>query len=248
MVSGPAAADAVFRARRLPDLMVGLHVALADAWPTLPPERVPGLVQADGRFRDDMTAMGAALAVSPALRRQVAAEVAAQLDAYRSTGLPLDHVDGHKHVHLNPVIGEIVLRLAREHGARGIRVPWEPWRTVRRIDPAVSTWPSRLLAPLTARLRRRSRALGLAVTDRVIGLAWSGAFTCHRLEAALDHLPEGSTELYLHPATRDGFVGSAFGYRYAEELVALTAPAVRARVASHDLRPVGYADLAAGII
>jgi len=35
------------------------------------------------------------------------------------------------------------------------------------------------------------------------------------------HLPVGSTEIYLHPATRDDFAGGAPGYRYADELAAL---------------------------
>jgi len=34
MVGGPAAADAVARARRLPDLRVGLHLVLVDGHPT----------------------------------------------------------------------------------------------------------------------------------------------------------------------------------------------------------------------
>jgi predicted glycoside hydrolase/deacetylase ChbG (UPF0249 family) len=52
MVSGEAVEDAVERARRLPDLGVGLHVVLADGVPVLPPEQVPALVGPDGRFHD----------------------------------------------------------------------------------------------------------------------------------------------------------------------------------------------------
>jgi hypothetical protein len=42
-----------------------------------------------------------------------------------------------------------------------------------------------------------------------------------RLDGLLRHLPVGSTEIYLHPATRDDFAGGAPGYRYADELAAL---------------------------
>ena len=35
------------------------------------------------------------------------------------------------------------------------------------------------------------------------------------------------TEIYCHPATADTFDGSASGYRYVDELAALTAPGVR---------------------
>ncbi|MBV9903998.1 MAG: ChbG/HpnK family deacetylase, partial [Alphaproteobacteria bacterium] len=43
MVSAPAAADAVARARELPRLRVGLHIVLVEGKPTLPVASVPDL-------------------------------------------------------------------------------------------------------------------------------------------------------------------------------------------------------------
>jgi hypothetical protein len=117
---------------------------------------------------------------------------------------------------------------------------------VRRVDPGGRSWVAPVYAPWAALLRRQAARHGLAAPDRVIGLAWSGAFTRERLEGILERLPEGSTELYFHPATRDGgFPGAARGYRYADELAALTAPSVRERAGRPDIRRIGYADLAA---
>jgi hypothetical protein len=76
--------------------------------------------------------------------------------------------------------------------------------------------------------------------DAVFGLAWSGAMTTSRLLGLLRHLPEGRSEIYLHPATTDNFSGHAPGYRYAEELAALTAPDVIATARAIQLG--GYAD------
>src|SRR6185437_12516957 len=53
MVSAPAAADAVRRAHALPRLRVGLHLTLADGRAELPPEAIPHLVDASGRFGRD---------------------------------------------------------------------------------------------------------------------------------------------------------------------------------------------------
>jgi hypothetical protein len=83
------------------------------------------------------------------------------------------------------------------------------------------------LWPFAALLRRLAARHGLAAPDRVVGLAWTGAFTADRLAALLPRLPAGVTEIYLHPATRDGFAGGAPGYRHAEELAALLDPRVR---------------------
>src|SRR5271154_2947266 len=67
MVSGAAASDAVARARKMPSLRVGLHLALVDARPVLPPASVPGLVDGAGNFRNDMARAGAAMFFRPAI-------------------------------------------------------------------------------------------------------------------------------------------------------------------------------------
>src|SRR3979411_2173796 len=49
--SAPATADAIARVRSRLSLGVGVHLGLADGTPMLPPNRVPTLVEDDGRFR-----------------------------------------------------------------------------------------------------------------------------------------------------------------------------------------------------
>jgi chitin disaccharide deacetylase len=238
MVGERAAPDAVGIARRNPGLAVGLHLTLTDGAPILPPERIPALVRSDGRFRDDMAGLGFALAASSAARAQLRAEVAAQVEAFRATGLACDHLNAHKHFHMHPVIAAVAFRAAREAGVRAVRVPWEPPALVRAVEPASRAAP-RALWPFATLLRRLAARHGLAAPDRVVGLAWSGAFTADRLAALLPRLPAGSTEIYLHPATRDGFAGGVPAYRHAEELAALLDPRVRAACAG--LATGGYA-------
>jgi chitin disaccharide deacetylase len=230
MVGERAAPDAVEVARRNPGLAVGLHLTLADGAPVLPPERIPALVRSDGRFRDDMAGVGLLLAASTAARAQLRAEVAAQVEAFRATGLACDHLNAHKHFHMHPVIAAAAFRAARDAGIRAVRVPWEPPALVRAVEPGSRAAP-RALRPFAALLRRSAARHGLAAPDRVVGLAWSGAFTANRLASLLPRLPAGSTEIYLHPASRDGFAGGAPGYRHAEELAALLDPRVRAACA-----------------
>lgn len=238
MVGERAAPEAVEIARRNPGLAVGLHLTLTDGAPVLAPERVPALVRADGRFRDDMAGVGLALAASAAARAQLRAEVAAQAAAFRATGLACDHLNAHKHFHMHPVIAAAAFRAAREAGVCAVRVPWEPPALVRAAEPASRAAP-RALWPFAALLRRMAARHGLAAPDRVVGLAWSGAVTADRLLAVLPRLPAGTTEIYLHPATRDGFAGGAPGYRHADELSALLDPRVRAACAGLDTG--GYA-------
>lgn len=224
MVGAPAAAEAVAVARRNPGLRVGLHLTLTDGAPVLPAAALPALVGAGGRFRDGMAGVGLTLAVSAPARRQLAAEIAAQVVAFRATGLVCAHLDAHRHFTLHPVIGALACRIGAAAGVPRVRVPWEPPSLVPGAPWAL--WP---FAQLLARAARRH---GLWAADRVVGLAWSGAMTADRLLWVLPRLPAGCTEVYLHPATADGIAGGAPGYRYRDELAALVDPRVRAAVAA----------------
>lgn len=242
MVAGPAAADAVARARRLPNLRVGLHLVLIEAWPMLPPEQVPDLVDSNGRFRIDMARLGLEIALRPAVRRQLQAEIAAQFAAYAATGLPLEHVDAHKHYHLHPVIAEAVIAVGKRHGMRNLRVPVEPASVLAAVEPGSRRPLATAAGPWARLLRRRARRAGLTTPDAVFGLAWSGAMTAERVAGLLHRLPEGRIEIYTHPATSGGFDGAAPGYRYADELAALLAPECIAAARRPDVRLGGYGD------
>jgi len=242
MVAGPAAADAVARARRLPQLRVGLHLVLVEAWPMLPPEQVPDLVDSRGRFRIDMARLGLEIALRPAVRRQLHAEIAAQFAAYAATGLTLDHVDAHKHYHLHPVIAEAVIAIGRRHGMRSLRVPVEPAAVLAAVEPGARRPVASAAGPWARLLRRRARRAGLVTPDAVFGLAWSGAMTAARVAGLLRRLPPGRVELYAHPATSGAYDGAAPGYRYEEELAALLAPECLDAARRPGIRLGGYGD------
>jgi len=233
MVGAPAAADAVERARRLPRLGVGLHLVLVEGRPVLPAAEVPGLVGPDGLFRVDMARMGFAIAFRPAVRRQLRAEIAAQFAAFAATGLPLDHVNAHKHFHVHPMIASIVLEEAARHGARALRAPVEPGR------PRGSGW---LAAPFARALRDRARARGMTAPDAVHGLAASGHMTADRIADAIAGLSDGLSELYLHPAMVDDFPGHGPGYGHRAEFEGLVDPAVRAGLVERGVRLGSFTD------
>lgn len=135
MVAGPAAADAVERARRTPTLRVGLHLAVIDADPTLPPERIPHLVDGQGKLRNDIVRLGVELVLSSAARRELRAEIDAQFAAFAATGLVLDHVNAHRHYHLHPIVGALLLDIGARYGMRALRAPREDAAVLRESSP-----------------------------------------------------------------------------------------------------------------
>jgi hopanoid biosynthesis associated protein HpnK len=243
MVAEPAAADAVARARRLPELGVGLHLTLVEGRPVLPPERLPDLVhRSSGRFRTDMARLGLDIFVHSRVRKQLAAEITAQFEAFAATGLPLDHVNAHKHFHLHPTIAREVIRIGRRYGMRALRVPLEPASVLARVEPGATRMAALVASPWARLLRHQARRAGLATPDAVLGLAWSGAMTAERVAGLIQNCPDGLTEIYAHPATGNGFAGRAPGYRYAEELAALTSSLAREALRASGARLGGYAD------
>ncbi len=246
MVGAPAAAAAVALARRLPRLRVGLHVTLVDGVPVLPPETVPDLVDPAGRFDDNMVRAGCRFFFSPPARRQLAAEIRAQFAAFRDTGLALDHVNAHCHMHVHPTVAGLMLRIGREFGLRAMRIPEEPFAPLRAAAAAEGGRVRRpLYAPWLALLRRRMRREGLALNDQLFGIAWSGGMTEERMLRLVAALPAGATELYCHPAVAQtaALRRSMPHYRPAEELAALVSPRLRALVEANDIDLVSYADL-----
>jgi hopanoid biosynthesis associated protein HpnK len=241
MVAAPAAHDAVQRARAMPSLRVGLHLVLVEGRPVLPAAAVPDLVDASGNFRNQMARAGAAMFFLPKVRAQLAAEIEAQFAAFEATGLRLDHVNAHKHFHLHPTIAALVVKLGRAHGVRGARVPLEPQDVLARIEKHRPSGLVALTTPFARLLKARFRRAGIAAPDQVFGLAWSGAMTRDRLAGLIENLPEGLTEIYMHPASGP-YPGSAAGYLYEEELEALIDPELPGTIAAQGIRTGGFSD------
>lgn len=244
MVGAEAAEDAIRRAKTMPRLGVGLHLVLVDGRPVLPPDEVSALVDRDGRFPDDVVGLGVRIFCSPRARRQVAAEIRAQLEAFRRTGLPLDHVNAHHHFHLHPTVQQELLRLAPEFGIKAVRVPFEP-SNVARVAGAYSPfrwgvgWIERRRA--TA-LKRRLANAGIRSNDCILGLAHSGVMSSGRVQRYLEAIPDGVSELYFHPATERPAAYPAH-YRSRDELAALVDPAVAALIARQHVVTMSFADL-----
>lgn len=226
MVAGPAAADAVARARRMPTLRVGLHLVVIEGPAILPPAQIPALVDASGWFPADQLRLGLRYFCLPHLRRQLAAEITAQFTAFAATGLKLAHADAHKHMHLHPTIARMLIAAGRRHGLTRVRVPAEPPDIMARLgSPA-----SRALYIWSRLLRAQLRRARMTAPDAVFGLVWSGAMTTERVRRLLEVLPDGDIELYFHPAARRDKLLDALmpHYDHQGELAALLDPTIRA--------------------
>jgi hopanoid biosynthesis associated protein HpnK len=232
MVGAPETADAVARARRQPKLAVGLHLVVVRGRPILPPEQIPDLVDDDGMFDRNLTRAGVRYFFSPRARRQLAAEIRVQFDSFARTGLALDHVNAHNHMHLHPTVLSQIIGIGEEFGLRAVRVPYEPPGSI-------------FLGPWIALMKARLRAAGIRHNDAVFGLRDTGRMDRDHVLPALAGLPDGASEMYFHPATGrwDGVEPEAASFRFEDEYRALIDPAVRDAVTESGARLIAFRDL-----
>lgn len=245
MVAGPAVKDAVARARRLPSLKVGLHLVVIEGPCALPPSEIPLLVSPDGQFPSDQLKLGINYFFRPDVRRQLAAEIAAQFAAFARTGLTLDHANAHKHMHLHPTVGKMMIGIGRRFGLRAVRVPLEPPEPLIAAGTYTDTLGATALRAWTRLLRWQARAAGMVTNDWCFGIAWSGHMTADRVAALAAHLPDGVSEIYFHPATRKNALLQKLmpTYEPEAELAALRDAGFRAGLEDSRTRLIGWSDI-----
>ena len=203
MVNERGFEEAVKLAKENPQLGVGLHLTLLMGHSTLPPEKIPGLVNPRGEFSDRPVATGFRYFFQRGLREQLRAEIHAQFEKFHATGLPLDHVNGHLHLHLHPVVFQILMedagrlgirrmRLTRDCLARSGRMARGRW-FYRLSHAAIYGW-------LSNRARQPLRQHGIKHAETTFGLLQNARVNEEYLLKLLPELPPGDSELYSHPS------------------------------------------------
>lgn len=245
MVAGPAAEDAIARAKRLPTLGVGLHLVTIEGASVLPHQQLPLVTGADGWFSSSQLGLGVDYFFRPEGRRELAAEITAQFEAFARTGLRLDHANAHKHMHLHPTVGRLMIDIGRRYGLRAIRVPLEPPEPLYAAGTYTDTLGDAALRRWTRLLRHQARSAGMATNDWCFGLAWSGHMTPDRVAALAAHLPAGVSEIYFHPATHKNALLQKLmpTYEHEAEFEALCSSGFRAGLAHAHATPCGWQDI-----
>ena len=248
MVGAPFSDDAVARAKELPSLRVGLHLTLVEGTPVLPAHEVRDLVDADGNFSTRLARAGFKFFFYPGIRRQLEAEIRAQYEAFCRTGLALDHVNAHNHMHLHPTVLRLVLKVGKDYGLRAVRLPNEP--PVKSWQAAGVSLSSRLvssifLSPWIILMKLMLRRAHLRYNDFLLGMTDSGALTLDLALRFVRNLPPGVTEICFHPATsRCAEIDRTMPkYRHEEEFRALTSNALIQAVQDAGAKSIAFGDL-----
>ena len=236
MVNEPACAEAVALAKENPKLGVGLHLTLLQGHSTLPPEKIPELVNSRGEFSNSPVGAGMSYFFRCNLRKQLRAEIHAQFEKFRATGLPLDHVNGHLHLHLHPTIFKILMEDAEKLGIRHLRLTRDCLARSRRM--ANARWFYRashaaIYEWLSSRARGPLRQHGIKHAQITFGLLQDSRVDEEYILKLLPELPPGYSELYSHPSLDE----------FKHEFDALVSPRVMGLVKKLGIELIRYQDL-----
>lgn len=214
----------------VPDLGVGVHLALIGGRPISDPKSVPSLTDGAGAGADtflarssDFVARWMRNQIDP---REVEREFDAQIERARSAGVTPDHLDTHHHLGFLPAIGQAMESAARRHGIPGIRSLFEK-PTLSWVADPVRGLEAGLLTGLGWLARRRMGMLRHG--PQSWGFVESGHLDEVRILEIIGRLGPGAHELICHPAESDLVARDAGGrvYSGAEELAALCSDRVR---------------------
>ena len=211
LVNMPASAHAVEEViRPSPGLGVGVHLCLTSGGPVLAPAQVPLLADAvTGRFCRGFVGLWRLVRSKQREEAlgQIGEEWAAQVQRAESLRIAIDHLDGHQHVQMIPELFELAVRLARERGL-AIRVAGESFSVGSR---GLLGWAARvanggvlknLVLRRFAKVNRR-RWPDVPSTDHYFGALDTGRMTLGPLQRILRVLPEGISEITVHPGLAD---------------------------------------------
>ncbi|HXQ26796.1 MAG TPA: ChbG/HpnK family deacetylase [Candidatus Acidoferrales bacterium] len=252
MANGPAFEDAVERAKANPKLGVGCHLVLTGGLAVAPAEEIPTLAERDGRLPRSLAALVWRVSSGMVRTMEIERELRAQIEKIRGAGIEPTHLDTHKHTHVHPRIMGALGRVARECGITRVRNPVEnlrdSWRTTRGGAPGSSSQlpgaaAVRAVAPL---FRAISRKYELHSPDHFLGLAMTGRLGTAALCRLIDTVPDGRTEIMVHPGVLDGELaatGSRLRMERQVELDGLLAPETRRAIVERGIQLISYREL-----
>ncbi len=234
MANGDAFEDALRLARETPSLDIGCHLVLIGGQSLVTKKAFPATA----------AQLVAALSLG---KLDVYRELAAQLQRLVDCGIQITHLDTHKHTHLAPPVLDAVARLAEDFDIRWVRRPFDfPLQALRSGVPRAKRLTSHALGLMRRRFHRVLERHGCRTTDHFAGFQITGRFRTAELMELMAEIPEGSTELMVHP----GHCGAALHAaptRLKEsreaELAALVAPEVRSAMLRHGIGLVNYTEL-----
>lgn len=221
------------------NLDLGIHFTLTWGKPLLSPEKIPSLVDKNGFFFKSPIFFRKAL-FNHINQNEVYRELTAQLDCLGSYRLKLIHADSHQHVHILPVIRKVVTQLAAEY-----KIPFVRSLSNNRFYMEEGPWHRGLfMGGFLGSQSSYWKKNGFKTADHFAGYFTGGiSGLMDRWVNYLRKLPEGTTELMVHPGYMDDLEGDSYREGRVEEIKVLCSDELKEVIKKNQISLVRFEEL-----
>lgn len=246
MPSGQAFEHALSLAADSPGLGIGIHLTLVAEKPVSDPSHIKSLVDMNGYFAPQYPQFLARYIVGKIDIAEIRRELFAQAEKVFAAGLKITHIDSHQHLHIFPGITEIAIEIANAYNIKAVRIPDEPYfffggypfspfRTLARAG----------LTFLARRARYKLSRNGITAPSSFFGMLAGGNMREEYLSAIISQLPDGISEIMMHPGTDAEALQKVYNWQYhwEQELHALTSDRIRALIDTNRIHLVSFGEL-----
>lgn len=247
LANGPATDEALMAIQegKYEGVSIGVHLNLSEGKPICPDLRL--LAGNDGAFLGKAAAQRLLLQENNSeLEKEVFREVNAQVGLLLKAEIFLSHLDGHQHLHVFPAVRKVAIGAAKKHGIPWIRIAHEPCPVSEEEQiPEDLKSEAKRFSDLSAGALPLLAGTGIRTADRFCGLYLKGRLSSNLLEKILVGLPEGLTELMVHPGRVPAGTGASPFRGFStidreKELAALLSPSFRRAVLKNGVSLVSF--------
>lgn len=245
MAGGDAFEHAVRLTRKYPKLGVGVHLTLVGARPVARSD-IYTLLTREGVFSPNYGQFIKKYVSGQISRKHIEWEFLCQMQKVVGTGVKITHIDSHQHLHALPGLAEVIGRVAREFNVNKIRIPAEPIGFLGMGVPDISRFLAKTVLTGCSLLAKRAYSrMGFSSAQHFFGMMAGGSMRQSSLLHILQELPDGISEMMVHPGRNTQALELLFpwGYHWEEELDALTCKEVLESIKNHNIELVNYGEI-----
>jgi len=249
MASGKAFEHAVTLAATYPQLGIGVHLTLVGANTVCAPETVKSLVDHAGCLAPGYPQFLLRYLLGQIQLSDIHREFTAQVQKVVDSGIHITHLDSHQHMHIVPGIIAITIDIAKKFGIKAVRIPAEPYFFLGGYPCSAKRVIARAGLTCLAQLAgRKIKRCGMVMPQHFFGMLAGGNMREEFLLAIIDSLPDGISEIMMHPGSNNEVLNNSYHWNYhgQEELAAVTSNNLRNRLAEKNINLISFKDLVYG--
>lgn len=241
--NGSDSDDAARHARER-GVSAGLHLNLTEEYPLSTKDDVMSIVDMNGQFLG-LSRLYAAISEGKVQRSHIEREVRAQVEwMFDLYGSPT-HINGHGRIHLHPFIIDVLLPVMERYGIRFTRIPLEePLPPHGYVITDAELQLAKKVNNDANIAQKMYSSHGIESTNNFRGLTLHGNASMKNLRHILSRLPDGITELMVHPGSAITY-GTAFDLdpQRQTELRMLLDPSIKQELRERKIELCSWNDL-----